>query len=340
MFSYNSVLIQNLVNASRGIVTAALFPVADLIKTLDIGQTIFKLQPLFNRDIVEHHYPILETVLTLEAVVIYVPFKSMDTFHAYEIIPFPFSINTSVLILDLPPTLVLIAKDFSVYTTTSRDSLSSCMSSYLHRYHCDATLFIFRPIVGNMCEVILTRVHAEDALLTCPYRHIVPQAIFQHPFHGYHYFFPTPIPLAVVCPNGTMYERVVGHHAVHNFCHVTSTNLTTYPKRLYEAFTVNISAPHLFPLSILQNLSFYRLSYVTNTLHEIRFSNQSEFAQALEESLPEYLDPVVFYPSLLVPILLTICILLPLFICVYKALRLYSNLHAAKVAQRRFHSQP
>ncbi|XP_045105173.1 uncharacterized protein LOC123500547 [Portunus trituberculatus] len=146
MLSYNSVLIQNLVNASRGIVTAALFPVADLIKTLDIGQTIFKLQPLFNRDIVEHYYPILETVLTLEAVVIYVPFKSMDTFHAYEIIPFPFSINTSVLILDLPPTLVLIAKDFSVYTTTSRDSLSSCMSSYLHRYHCDATLLFFAPL--------------------------------------------------------------------------------------------------------------------------------------------------------------------------------------------------
>lgn len=336
VLSRNSLLIQNLVDASKGRVTSSLLPVADLLSTLKLGKDAYNLQPFFNEDSIEHYYPSLESVLTVDAVVIYIPFQSSARFLAYEITPFPFSVNRSVLLLDLPATMVLIAEDFSVFTTASKKSLDHCVAPSLRHYHCDATMFAFRPIVGNVCEVVLTRATTVDALLACPYKHIVPESIFHCSFHGYHYFFfPVTVPLAVVCPNGTTYVQVVGHYAIHYFCHITAPNITTYPKRLYQAFTANMSSPRIFALTVLQNLTFSNFKYVTNTLHELTFSNHSEFTDVLEESLPEYLNPVVFYPSLLGPILIAICILIPLFICVYKALRLYNSLRPARVARDR-----
>ena len=124
------------------------------------------------------------------------------------------------------------------------------------------------------------------------------RTFFHLAFHGFHYFFFMDVQyLAVVCPNGTSYKRVSGHYAVIDACFVRSANLTTFPTRFHDAFVGNHSQD-IFPITTLVNMSFSRISYVTNTLSELKFSNHSEFTSVLEDSLPEYLDPLYVYPSI------------------------------------------
>ena len=117
-------------------------------------------------------------------------------------------------------------------------------------------------------------------------------------------------------------------------------NLTTFPSRVHEAFTANRTTPRLYPIESLTNMSFSKIAFVTNDLHELTFSNHSEFISTLEESLPDYLSPSIIYPSLLIPILLIICILIPLCYCVKRALTLYLHLKVAKSAQARASVSP
>ena len=131
-----------------------------------------------------------------------------------------------------------------------------------------------------------------------------------------------------------MYQRVQGHFVVEDTCRVKSENLTIFPSRVHLAFTVNVTTKQLYPLHILKNITFDRLSYVTNSLQEMSFSNHSEFASVLEESLPEYLNPEIFYPSVLIQILLIIVILIQLLCCVKKALSLYKTLRIARKNQQ------
>ena len=44
----NALVIQNVVDAIRGRVPDSLFPVRDLLKVLEIGETEYKLTPLFD----------------------------------------------------------------------------------------------------------------------------------------------------------------------------------------------------------------------------------------------------------------------------------------------------
>ncbi len=65
----NNQIIQNLVDASRGRVTSSLFPFQDLRRVLHVGEYDHKLIPLFD-------LPLLTSIITLEAIVTHVPFKS------------------------------------------------------------------------------------------------------------------------------------------------------------------------------------------------------------------------------------------------------------------------
>lgn len=65
----------------------SLFPVEDLLHTLDTGVSNYMLQPsLYSRDVIVYYYPSLETTLSTDAVVPeHIPFKSSDTFEAYQL---------------------------------------------------------------------------------------------------------------------------------------------------------------------------------------------------------------------------------------------------------------
>ena len=328
-------LIANLLDASDGRVTNSLMPIADLLEVLDIGLSQYDLKPIFSGDSIQHYYPLLESILTLDAIIIFIPFNSKEIFQAYEVIPFPFKLNSSVLTVDLPSSLVLVAEDFSVYATAQREDLAQCHTSYHQLYHCIASLFAFRPLIGDICEIILTQEVAKSAIQFCPYKHIVPSRSFHKLFRGYQYFlFTKPTQVAVVCQTETTYRRVEGHLAVPERCQIRSSNLTTFPSRVHEVFTANMSLGPIFPLSVIQNMSLIHIPYVTNSLHELTFSNTSQFVSVLEDSLPDYLNPVVHFPSIIVPIIILICILIPVLCCVKKALTLYSHLNIATAARR------
>lgn len=335
LLTQRKTLITNLLDASNGRVTNSLLPIADLLKVLDIGLSEYHLEPIFTGDSIQYYYPLLESILTLDAIIIFIPFNSKEIFQAYEVIPFPFNLNSSIITLDLQSTLVLVAEDFSVYATAQREDLSKCHTSYHQLYHCIASLFAFRPLIGDICEVILTHEKAQDAIQFCPYKHIVPNHNFHILFQGYQYFlFTKPTQIAVVCQTETTYRRVDGHFAVPERCQIRSSNLTTFPSRVHEVFTANMSLGPIFPLSVLQNMSLIHIPYVTNTIHELTFENHSQFVSVLEDSLPDYLNPVVHFPSILVPFIIVICILIPVLCCVKKALTLYTHLNIATAARR------
>ena len=87
----NNVIIQNMVNAARGRVTSSLFPVKDFLRTLALGVKEYDLNLLFDaRGIHHYYYPLLESVLTSDAVVIHVLFQSADKFEVYKIEFFTF----------------------------------------------------------------------------------------------------------------------------------------------------------------------------------------------------------------------------------------------------------
>lgn len=330
VLSINEAIIRNLVDAVNGRVTTSLFPVEDLLHTLEIGQSTYKLTPLYSQDMIQHYYPLLESTLTTDAIIINIPFKSLDHFDAYEVTTFPFSVNNSVMILDMNPSLVLIAKDFALYAVGDLAALMHCKSSYLHLYHCSSNQFAFLPVVKGICEVALTRSEASAALSLCPYKHVVSQPIFHRNFHGFHYFYFTEnFYVSVTCPEGNTYEEVIGHYAVQDACHVRSSKLTTYPSRFHLAFTAKLSY-RVFPVTSLMNLTRSRIPFITNSLSTFSFSNQEEFSEALETSLPVYLQPRFLYPSVLTPFLILVFVIISLYMCFRKAMNLYEYLDSRR----------
>ncbi len=178
----------------------------------------------------------LEASLTNDAIVVHVPFRSTKVFNAFEIVPFPFSVEDSVLTLDMLPSLVLIASDYTFYSTSSYSYLNHFKSSFPHKYHCSASLFAFLPISGGVCGISLTCQNASDALSICPYKHLTLRPVFHKNFHGLHYFyFSKPFYIAVSCP------EVTGHYAIADACHVRSANITTYSSRIHVAYTANVT---------------------------------------------------------------------------------------------------
>ncbi len=98
----NTLAIQNVVDADRGRVTSSLFSVKDLQRVLIKGEKEHQLTPLFASHAIHHYYPLLESFLASDTIVIHVPFKSKDDFDIFHIQPFPFSVSGSVMIMDLP----------------------------------------------------------------------------------------------------------------------------------------------------------------------------------------------------------------------------------------------
>ncbi len=144
-------------DADRGRVASSLFPVKDLQRVLMKGEKEHQLTPLFAMHAIHHYYPLLESFLTSNAMVIHIPFKSKDDFDALHIQPFPLSVNGWVMIMDLPASVVLIRKDFSLFATWQFSGLGACITEYYDLYLCSASLFALLPLKGGVCEMVMTR---------------------------------------------------------------------------------------------------------------------------------------------------------------------------------------
>lgn len=65
---------------------------------------------------------------------------------------------------------------------------------------------------------------------------------------------------------------------------------------------------HIFTINTLNNINFENtnMKFDTNTISEFSFTNISDFEIAVHESLPMYLCPYVYFPNVIVPILVLI----------------------------------
>ncbi len=223
------------------------------------GEKEHQLTPLFVSHAIHHYYPLLESFLTSEAIVIRVPFKSKDGFDVFHIQPFPFSVNGSVMIMDLPASIVLIRKDFSLFTTSQFSDLGACKTEYHDLNLCSVSLFAFLPLKGGVCEVVLTQTDASKALELCPFRHIALTPLFQRSFSDFHYFFFTqPLFVTIACLGGSSYKEVTGHLAVRVACSLRSDILTNSPEKLHHGFTATNVIPVYSP-DDLQKFNFTRM---------------------------------------------------------------------------------
>ena len=154
----------------------------------------------------------------------------------------------------MTPSIVVISADYSLYATASLAELQQCKTASVQDYFCPALLFVFLPVTGGICKVVLTQVGARKALELCPYTTLLTKPLFHKTFLHHHYFFFTkPIYISIICPNGTSYREVSGHLAIHLVCHVQSSDLTTFPSHLHKGFIGNFSS-RIYPLSSLDSI--------------------------------------------------------------------------------------
>ncbi len=103
----------------------------------------------------------------------------------YQLECFPFFANGSIMTLDLPSSVVLAHRDFSVYATGRLWDSKGCSTESFSLYFCSASLFSFLPLTGGACEVIFTQSDAMKALSTCPYRQLVSKPVSHIRFSGF-----------------------------------------------------------------------------------------------------------------------------------------------------------
>ncbi len=91
----NEEIITNMIDAAHDKVTPSLFPLHDLIDTINIGRINYTFQPLYPPDMSQYYFPLLEASLTTEAIIVHVPFQSGEIFEAFEVFQFPFFLQKS-----------------------------------------------------------------------------------------------------------------------------------------------------------------------------------------------------------------------------------------------------
>ncbi len=206
----------------------------------------------------------------------------------YRLEPFPFLVIGSTLSVTYLSSVVLLSMETSQYAVGSPSDLQACKTERQSLFFSAASLFVFLPLFDGVCEVALTQPNASLALSVCPYKHLVPRPVYQTHFEGFRYFlFTRPSVVLVLCPEGKTYKSVLLHLAIHVACFLRSPLLSIYPECLQKGFLSNNSLP-IYPLDSLLHLNLSHFSFVTNTVHELSFSNEPHFEFVLMHHLPTY----------------------------------------------------
>ena len=331
----NQLVINNLVDAARGRVTASLFPLRDLRRVISDFTNVTSnstLYPIFNGKDIIHYYPLLTSMLTTDSIVIHVPFQSGVSYNLYHLAPFPFKLNNTVLQWSNPSSYVLTPDDFSSYTVTSISAFRACRSEHLALYFCPASLFAFAPDkIHGICELALIR-DEQRALSLCKYTELAPLPFYHNRFLDHHYFFmPNVTHVTIQCGNSREYSRVEGHFSVPLRCSVSSARVSTFPTKYHRGFRSSLAQRIYFlnlNFSSSGNLSFFQK--VPRPLSQLTLLNSS--APSLQPmptipSLPTALHPHHYFISLgciasfLIIILIIACCILKRFLNSTRLLR-------------------
>ena len=295
----NQVIINNLVDAARGRVTASLFPLRDLRRVISDFTKVtsnYTLYPNFNGRDIMHYYPLLTSMLTTDSIVIHVPFQSGVSYNLYHLAPFPFSLNNTVLQWSNPSSYVLTPDDFSSYTVTDISAFRACRSEHLALYFCPASLFAFTPDkIHGICELALIR-DEQRALSLCKYTELSPLPFYHNRFLDHHYFFiPNVTYVTIQCGNSREYLKVEGHFSVPLRCSVSSPRVNTYPTKYHRGFRSSLAQRIYFlnlNFSSSGNLSFFQT--VPRPLTQLALTNSSAPLPHTMPTLPPV--PNAFHP--------------------------------------------
>ena len=330
----NERLLTNMVDASHSRVTPSLMPVEDLLHALRLGDRQYKLKPIYSETDIAHYYPLLSSIVTDDAIVIIVPFQSDHKFEAHSVVPFPTLINNTVITLSLNDMIVAINDQRTLFATLSHDEFHTCKAERFGLYFCPASLFAFLPVdPTGICEISLTQQDVSRCLSLCPYHQLASKPFFHKSFLDHHYFlFTAPTYVSVKCRTNFTVTQVEGHFATLKMCSLRSKAVNTLPEKLQKGFIAK-TPTLLYRLNMLDDLNATSIQYMTNSISEFKFANFSDLESAVHDSLPVYVRPYVHYPSVLIPFVITIVVVLILSCLVKKALVLYNTLNA-RVAQR------
>lgn len=100
-----------LISACRGTVTSTLTDTTQLSNLLSWTRLTKGHTSLFPSSI-QFYYPFLDATFTLSDIYIHIPFEVLDTFQAFNVFPFPITINDSLHSIHLPTPLILVSDDF------------------------------------------------------------------------------------------------------------------------------------------------------------------------------------------------------------------------------------
>ena len=259
-------------------------------------QARLHLNPIFPPNLVAFYYPLLESSLSLNCILVHIPMKSNLEFSLWTVHPFPFFSNKSMLTLDVEESLAIISHDRRWIDSLPSDTLQKCKHSELSSFICPAYLFTLRDVDEEPClfSLISTNVTSEDCNLT---RH--------NPQHIYHvhiqnlqfFFFPQEFAVSILCENQESRRLVItGPLVVNDHCEVRSHRIHILPNKHHLVHSSNLlSETHQVPSFSMPNTS--RLAVPPLMLDSLHLIPRVNLTPLVDQNLPFYLSREIQFPT-------------------------------------------
>ena len=325
-----SSLIDMLIAASRGHVTSDLIKPQSLLEAIHWAQRNLSLTPLFPDKETEFYYPLLETTITDQEIIVHVPFQSLNSFNLFEITPFPVHINNSLYTVSLSSEIVLVSSSLMHASVLSPSSLLTCHKSFYHIYLCPAYLFTVVPAESLPCEMALVR--NESVMQKCSF---VPTKVdvYKKHVHVWQYlYFDKATSVTFSCPNRPItHAQIVGTYIVPDFCSTQSNIVATLPSRHHEGLVTEI-LPDLVPLPEISLDDFQNISVISEP---VTFSD-------IKVPLKEYgrVKQQLIYPTIGASSLIFVIIIVTFICYIIKLSRDISHLQQIAIDHLKQKSQP
>ena len=194
--------------------------------------------------------------------------KSRGHFSLWQIVPFPFLLNGTVLQLspDMSSELVMLSQDDTYLSLTTYNVLSQCKTSFYNFYVCPAYPFVFRPVREERCALSLIQSHDDVSLRLCHFEPVSHRLVYHvHLLANQYFYFPNSTEVSLSCLSRPSFVRVLGYYTVADHCEVRTSHFVTFPNRQHLTLTANLSTV-MSPIIPPFNLSAVNLTVVSEKL--------------------------------------------------------------------------
>ena len=114
------------------------------------------MKPLFTDTDIMLYYPYLEATLTPIAILVRVPFITIDFFTVYQIYPFSSKIDNTLVTIDTDTEIIMVSKTQDTVAFASESAMQDkCRSSMQSLHLCPAYIFTFQPSETVPCELAI-----------------------------------------------------------------------------------------------------------------------------------------------------------------------------------------